>query len=237
MVLALGKFGFSLVSTRSQLWFSNGKFSVGISGHFAHGGFGFSSHMHGLALDSVVGVTVVLADGRVVDASETRNADLFWAIKGAGSNFGIVAEWKLATFEAPTVLTKLSVQMNWNKSTAVAGLEAVEKFAKNVAPRELNFRLGAYAGNSIGFEGLYYGPPAEALAVIAPLLAVAAPNANITEADEMPWLEAVNKYSYSPAIDMITPSPVGSMSCPDPVMTQIANYQCSKRTSTPSPSP
>jgi FAD/FMN-containing dehydrogenase len=164
--------------------------------------------MHGLALDSVVGVTVVLADGRVVEASETRNSDLFWAIKGAGSNFGIVAAWKLATFESPEVLTKISVALNWNKSTAVAGLEALEQFAKNSAPRELNFRLGAYASSNIGLEGLYYGTPEQAVAVLQPLLAVAAPNANITEAAEMSWLEMVNAYSFSPAIDVITPSPV-----------------------------
>lgn len=44
---------------------------VGVSGHFLHGGFGFSSHMHGLALDFIDSVTVVLADGRVVEASST----------------------------------------------------------------------------------------------------------------------------------------------------------------------
>jgi FAD/FMN-containing dehydrogenase len=43
-----------------------------------HGGFGFASRMWGLTLDTVLAVEVVLANGTLVKASETQNADLFW---------------------------------------------------------------------------------------------------------------------------------------------------------------
>ncbi|KAK0703894.1 carbohydrate oxidase from Microdochium Nivale in complex with substrate analogue [Lasiosphaeria miniovina] len=180
---------------------------VGISGHFLHGGFGFSSHKHGLAVDQVVGATVVLADGSVVEASEKENADLFWGLRGAGSNFGIVASWRLRTFEAPKTLTWFGVSLGWNSSTAVAGLEALECYARNVMPAELNFRVSDYERGKPGIEGLFYGTDAEMRAAIAPLLASAAPLANVTDSHTVDWLGAAVHYSFYDTIDWLTPSP------------------------------
>jgi len=185
---------------------------VGISGHFLHGGFGFSSHKHGLALDAVVGVTVVLADGSVVEASEKVNPDLFWGIRGAGSNFGIVASWRLKTFEAPTTLTWFSVSLGWTKETSLAGLEALEDYAKTKMPAELNFRVSDYSRGKPGIEGLYYGTDKEMRAAIAPLLRTAPLSAsNVTESFTVGWLDAAVHYSFYETIDWITPSPVSFM--------------------------
>nr|I1SB12.2 RecName: Full=Carbohydrate oxidase; AltName: Full=Lactose oxidase; Short=LaO; Flags: Precursor [Microdochium nivale] len=182
---------------------------VGISGHFAHGGFGFSSHMHGLAVDSVVGVTVVLADGRIVEASATENADLFWGIKGAGSNFGIVAVWKLATFPAPKVLTRFGVTLNWkNKTSALKGIEAVEDYARWVAPREVNFRIGDYGAGNPGIEGLYYGTPEQWRAAFQPLLDTLPAGYVVNPTTSLNWIESVLSYSNFDHVDFITPQPV-----------------------------
>ncbi|KAK1760328.1 Glucooligosaccharide oxidase [Echria macrotheca] len=179
---------------------------VGISGHFLHGGFGFSSHKHGLALDQVVGMTVVLADGSVVEASATENPDLFWALRGAGSNFGIVASWRINTFPAPTTLTWFSVSLGWNKSTSVAGLEALETYVRTKMPAELNFRVSDYSRGQPGIEGLFYGTDAELRVALAPLLAVQ-PTANLTESHTVDWLQAAVHYSFFDTIDWLTPSP------------------------------
>ncbi len=68
------------------------------------GGIGWLMGKYGLALDNLRSVDLVTADGRVLRASEYENADLFWAVRGGGGNFGIAAsfEFRLHTV-GPTI--------------------------------------------------------------------------------------------------------------------------------------
>ena len=79
---------------------------TGIGGVIVGGGQGYLTGQHGLCIDNLVEVTMVVADGRIVKANDNENADLFWAVRGAakvilfysnalggGSNFGVVYEF------------------------------------------------------------------------------------------------------------------------------------------------
>lgn len=113
---------------------------VGISGHLLHGGYGWASHNKGLALDWMIGANVVLANGTELHCSRTDNPDLFWALRGAGSNFGIVTSYELDTFAAPSISTPFNVSLQWStEKQKVDGLEALVKFSQT-APTELNMR-------------------------------------------------------------------------------------------------
>ncbi len=68
--------------------------TTGVAGLTLHGGTGHLRRKHGLSIDSLLAVDIVTADGQMRTASATENEDLFWAVRGAGSNFGVVTSFE-----------------------------------------------------------------------------------------------------------------------------------------------
>ena len=68
--------------------------TTGVAGLTLHGGLGHLRRKYGLTIDNLLSVDIVTADGQFRRASATENEDLFWAVRGAGSNFGVVTSFE-----------------------------------------------------------------------------------------------------------------------------------------------
>lgn len=162
-----------------------------------------SSHAKGLALDWIVGATVVLADGSVVECSEDERPDLLWALRGAGSNFGIVASFRFRTFDAPDTATPFTVNLGWNNENAMnKGLNALRDYAQDVMPAELNMRLaGTPSGATL--EGVYLGSGGQLQAALAPLLRSA--GGSISSSRTVGWIDALKAWANGEKLDETYP--------------------------------
>ena len=99
--------------------------TTGVGGLTLGGGIGHLSRKCGLSIDNLLAVDMVLADGSFVTASEERNSDLFWAVRGGGGNFGIVTSF---TFRLHPVHTVTAGPMFWAMEDAPAVMEAYQQF-------------------------------------------------------------------------------------------------------------
>ena len=152
--------------------------STGVGGLTLGGGIGHLTRTYGLTIDNLIGADVVLADGRLVRASESEHEDLFWALRGGGGNFGVVTSF---TFQARPVSTVVAGPMLWPLEQAAEALAFYTEFMAT-APEQLN---GFFAFLSVppappfpeelhlqkvcGVVWCYAGPAAEAEAALAPV--------------------------------------------------------------------
>jgi FAD/FMN-containing dehydrogenase len=105
---------------------------TGIAGLTLGGGFGYLTRRWGWTSDTVVGMDVVTAEGRLVRASSDENADLFWGLRGGGGNFGVVTGIDYALYPVgPEIVGGL---VAWPATEAAKVLELYRTLAESAPP-------------------------------------------------------------------------------------------------------
>lgn len=146
---------------------------AGVGGTTLGGGFGWLTGRHGLVIDNLISVKMVLADGRIVTASGDEHQDLFWAVRGAGQCFGVVTELVLRAHRQRSLVFGGLVYLPIEHLTAV--VEFANQFDQQATGDEamfFGFTTRAHAPCSTVIVALlfYNGPRAAAEAFFAPLL-------------------------------------------------------------------
>jgi len=160
--------------------------TVGIAGLTLGGGIGYLVRKHGLTIDSLLAVEIVTASGDILIADETEHADLFWALRGGGGNFGVVTRFKYRLHPLPSFTGGPLVLPPTPE--VVAGFAALA----DAAPNELSTiamimpippvpTVPVEAHGKLAFIAMmaYAGDPAAAQQVLAPFRALATPLADM----------------------------------------------------------
>jgi FAD/FMN-containing dehydrogenase len=151
--------------------------STGIGGLTLGGGIGYLNRKYGLACDNLISAEVVTADGQVLRASAEEHADLFWALRGGGGNFGIVTSFEYRLHPVGPVLG----------GEVIFPLDQARKVLRfyrdwsAAAPDELRADAALLAGPggpALDIIVCYCGDPEEGRKVLEPLRACATPMAD-----------------------------------------------------------
>ncbi|MEU3617941.1 FAD-binding oxidoreductase [Streptomyces sp. NPDC006872] len=170
--------------------------TIGVGGLTLGGGLGSLMRRFGATVDNLLACELVTADGRRVRADKDTNADLFWALRGGGGNFGVVTAFEFQAHQVgPDVVSGMLV---YSLDQAADVLTALDDTMAS-APRELGLTVAitpapplpmlppeAHGHPVLLLLPVYSGDPADGEKAIAPLAALGSPLANLVGTS--PWL-------------------------------------------------
>ncbi|KAI1131364.1 FAD binding domain protein [Nemania abortiva] len=105
--------------------------TIGVSGLTLIGGFHYLINKYGMTMDNILSYDVVLGNGTQVVANATSNPDLFWALKGGGSNFGVVTKFTMQALPIANISTTIQA---FDESAVPAFINASCDLAANDGP-------------------------------------------------------------------------------------------------------
>jgi len=179
--------------------------SVGVGGLTTGGGIGWMARKYGLAIDNLRAVEMVTAEGRLIRASATQHADLFWAVRGGGGNFGIITEFEFQLAPAGSIYggaivlpATREVIRGYLDYTPVAP-EGLTTIAFMMAAPPAPFIPEELVGQLVVLVGVcFVGDPEEGERALAPLRALAEPLAEAVGAMPYPAMFALTEEASKP---------------------------------------
>ncbi|MEJ2010556.1 MAG: FAD-binding oxidoreductase [Acidobacteriota bacterium] len=152
---------------------------TGIAGLTLGGGYGWLGGKYGLACDNLISVDIVTAEGRLLHASAEENPDLFWGVRGAGANLGIVTSFEYRLHPVGPVLGGMVL---YPLAAAREVLRLFDEFSQE-APDELTtigaLLMGPDGKPAVAAAACYCGPLDAGEKLMKPLKTFAQPVADL----------------------------------------------------------
>src|SRR5262245_1270463 len=152
---------------------------TGVAGLTLGGGIGWLRNKYGLSCDNLISAEVVTADGSVLTANDKENADLFWALRGGGGNFGVVTsfEFKLhpvgpavaAVFSMYPLRSSRDVMKRWREWVTSAPEDVSSEIASWTAPASTGLPISVHEKDLVIASGVYAGDPEQGMRVLQTL--------------------------------------------------------------------
>ncbi len=161
---------------------------TGVGGLTTGGGYGRVARRYGLALDNVLAVDVVSADGKLRHADNNENADLYWGVRGAGGNFGIVTSFQFQLHEMNRQVYGGDIVFPFKHARDVLNLYA--EMAETVSDEmyiDIVIRKAAEGKPGFAFmHACYSGDPKKAEDLVKPIRGIGRPLV-----DQIKWRDYV----------------------------------------------
>jgi FAD/FMN-containing dehydrogenase len=172
--------------------------STGIAGLTLGGGEGWLMGKYGLTIDNLRNVEVVTADGQTIRASAQENADLFWALRGGGGNFGVATSFEYQAHPVSTIHGGLVVHPISRARDALACYRDLT----SSAPDELTVYFNMFADAAaprdkyVAMAACHCGDPATAEADLKPLRQFGPPVSEDIKAMPYPVMNTLSDAGY-----------------------------------------
>ena len=154
---------------------------TGIAGLTLGGGLGYLMGKHGAVCDNLLSVEMVTAQGEVITASEETNAELFWAMRGAGGNFGVVTAFRYRLHPLPGVLAGLLLHPRERTGELIAFYREYLKGTPDELDTTLGFLNAPDGSPLVGVVVVWAGDIAEGEEVLRPLRQFGPPVADMIQ--------------------------------------------------------
>lgn len=183
--------------------------TTGVGGLTLGGGLGYLTRHYGLTIDNLLSVDMVLADGRIVTANAEENADLYWAVRGGGGNFGVVTSFLFRGCPVSTVyggpifweLEHATKVMRYWRDLILAGPEKINGwFGFHTVPPVDMFAAEHHMKKMAVITWCYTGDLQEAEQVFEPIRQVATPAMDFAGPIPLPALQSMFDGLYPPGL-------------------------------------
>jgi FAD/FMN-containing dehydrogenase len=183
--------------------------TTGVAGLTLGGGIGYLTRKYGLTIDNLLAVEMVLADGRFVTANAKENADLFWAVRGGGGNFGVATSFLFKAQPVHTVyggpmlwpMEDAEDLMRWYRSFMVKAPDDVYGFfAFHTVPPWPPFPEHLHNKKMCGIVWCYTGAIKKAEKVFKPIRAFKTPGLDLVGPIPHPALQSLFDSLYPPGM-------------------------------------